>query len=581
MYRCSFIIFWTLLNLCVCNELLNHDGVLISNIGDVRTAKAAWTVIVTLDQPPRLDLAAWATNMKSTIDTNVDRCSLSMRQLWESRIASLTRDADIPFVLMKQRDPSTRVKRGLLDFVGEISKMAFGTATVADVREVAEAVAATRASQRILSHNQETLVSVLNQTRRFVQENRENQQIIVEDMHRLHNLSVYNLNTINNMSKILTAVQFQVWMHNVIDYMEQAVHHYTSQLQLFHLQRSQLHRGWLTMDIASPDIIKDILVNMANMGQKPLPLSWYYRYTMVEPLELEDSFLTFAFKLYGVTTDPYVAYQFNYLPVMFGEKHTRTVTGRRNLAVNSVTLASFEPKNCIGANPIVCLPDIVETKKSCEYGLLMNNLQLNCTVAVSSVENSDDVILRPFHNKSLVVVAPVKPLSATMRCPGATPRNILINCPQIITVKSDCSFDTPSWRVVGIEESHAEIHLVQPSMVELPRLNISWPVKLPAEAERLLDIQYSAEIPVARLTLERDPQPVQIHTHPGLWTGVVLLVLVIVSVLCVVKHRTALFAKASAWARADPSKENQANDTGCVDPGPNHAMIYPTLQEQV
>lgn len=575
MYCRSFLVLLVIV-IATANELLENDGVLVSSMGDLKTASATWTVIVTMDQPQTLDLSGWEDRINHLINDHLDMASLMIRQLWHSRIAALVRDARMPASLpIQDFNHPTRAKRGLLDIVGIIGKSAFGIATSADVSKVAAAVDETRNRQEVLYHNQETLMSVLNQTRRFVQENRENQNILLEDMHRLHQLSVSNLQKIANISKILTAVQFQIWMDSIISYMEQSVHTYIEQLQLFHLQKNQLYRGWLTEDIVPLPILNQILSKLASDGHRPLSPSWYYQYTPVEPIMLQGTALTFSLNLFGLSTDNYIAYQFDYFPVPLGDNHVRTIKGRRNVAMNSLTVASFEPRACVGANPIVCLPDIIESKPSCEYGLLINNVHQNCSVLLTNVESADDVVCRPFTNKSLVVIAPVRQLTATMRCPGTPPKSIIVNRPQIVEVPADCSLDTPSWRAVGVAEAHAELHLVRPMIVILPRLNISWTDAPPLEASQLLEIRHSASLPIAALVLHR-LQPTAVHHKPTTWIGPGILMILMIIGLCAYRHRGTIKRKASAW-RKNPEVETPRTAAESADPCPKSAMLYPAL----
>ena len=65
-----------------------------------------------------------------------------------------------------------RVKRGLVDIIGEAGKALFGVATQRDVTDISRAVKQAEKDTAIVYHRMDEMLSVINQTRKYVRENR-------------------------------------------------------------------------------------------------------------------------------------------------------------------------------------------------------------------------------------------------------------------------------------------------------------------------------------------------------------------------------------------------------------------------
>ena len=95
--------------------------------------------------------------------------SRTTRNVWEQRI----RDMEATMTPPSQMLPHTRIKRGLLNFVGEIGATLFGTSTEEQVAQLKHHITKAQRTNRRIVHATNELISVVNQTRAEVSLNRQ------------------------------------------------------------------------------------------------------------------------------------------------------------------------------------------------------------------------------------------------------------------------------------------------------------------------------------------------------------------------------------------------------------------------
>ena len=164
-----------------------------------------------------------------------------------------------------------RVKRGLLNIVGTLSKSLFGTATAEDVRALQHAVAEAQENTQNLYHNQRDLLSVFNKTRHIVAQNALDIEEIQREMHTLFQNIRIEANETNALIKSISKLDFSRRMDLNLQQMKDVVHHFRLQQQVFHQQRVQLERGFLTEDILPVHILQDVLRQMRERHLATLP----------------------------------------------------------------------------------------------------------------------------------------------------------------------------------------------------------------------------------------------------------------------------------------------------------------------
>ena len=162
--------------------MFSDDGVLVEDRGNVHKISGLWTVVVTIQEPIRPDAELWqAADDLRTFIGNQPRIVPETEEtsFWIERLEAINKLHDIPDDSMDTvplRTPANsgqrRDKRGLVDSIGHLSRFLFGTATTDEVQNLRELIDNTRGQTNALIHNMDAMASVMNQTRRFVRENR-------------------------------------------------------------------------------------------------------------------------------------------------------------------------------------------------------------------------------------------------------------------------------------------------------------------------------------------------------------------------------------------------------------------------
>ena len=155
-----------------------------------------WRVLITLQPPRRPDTQAWAGPLRASLRRAQVHTTVEDREIWEYRLANLDARRDLPVDVPQA--PATvaaptghggRVKRGLLNFVGELSRVLFGTATSDEVHALQESIKRLQDGMTVLHHNTRVMVSIVNQTRRYVRENRLDLRAVQAETMRLDQLA--------------------------------------------------------------------------------------------------------------------------------------------------------------------------------------------------------------------------------------------------------------------------------------------------------------------------------------------------------------------------------------------------------
>lgn len=482
-------------------DLLTKDGILVTRTGFLKTVSMEWHVLMVIDHPQQLQVDEWADLMAAGIVSKAT--NVAEQKNWLQRIEAIRHSAKVPTNFLRDNVDyvmtKTRMKRGLFNIVGALSKGLFGLATEADIRTISGTLEKLESGHTTTVHNQQVLLTVMNQTRRFVSENREDIANINSNMVKLKELAVNNSKSIASVAQSVNSLEFKVWIYDTISAMEGAIKEYLVQVQLFHIQRNALHRGWLTMDIFPRAYLDEVLRNIEEKGHQTLEADWYYENTHITPVMQSDASLYFEFVVLGTSGEQYVDYNLRFYPVPLGDNYARRMIGRSRIALDSLTGAWFQPEECVGMNPGVCRVTIIKLEPGCEYSLIANTLDEKCVFEIVNATNMSSVVERPLGNSSKIVVAPANEVTYTMRCPNAQPQRRTVTHPEIIDLPAQCSMDTDTWRVKGYERGYAQMKAQFEVIIPLKPLNVSWPPSPPPRVIELLQTQHRAEVPLTAL----------------------------------------------------------------------------------
>ena len=228
-----------------------------------------WRVLITLQPPRRPDTQAWAGPLRASLRRAQAHTTVEDREIWEYRLANLDARRDLPVDVPQA--PATvaaptghggRVKRGLLNFVGELSRVLFGTATSDEVHALQESIKRLQDGMTVLHHNTRVMVSIVNQTRRYVRENRLDLRAVQAETMRLDQLARVTARRVHALELYQSRAQIRRQIDLAIQQMEMAIADYRLQRRIFHRQRLQMERGWLTEDILPRAALRQILTKI-------------------------------------------------------------------------------------------------------------------------------------------------------------------------------------------------------------------------------------------------------------------------------------------------------------------------------
>ena len=149
----------------VCSaDLFTDDGIHITRDGSSRIIESVWTAVVVINPPPMIPMQAWVEEVRSGIQTVGSRTTAEDQKIWETRLEALLSFgpkaggavSSRPMRSLERR--RRRVKRGLVDIIGEAGKAPFGIATQRDMTDIRCAVKAATKNTGMTDHQSDTKI---------------------------------------------------------------------------------------------------------------------------------------------------------------------------------------------------------------------------------------------------------------------------------------------------------------------------------------------------------------------------------------------------------------------------------------
>ena len=439
-------------------DLFSEDGVLVQEEGSTRIIEAMWTTLVVIHPPSEVPMQAWVDKVRDGIQAVGPHITAEDQRMWETRLQALTRHGRVSESLLERPQRSVsrpkRIKRALFGFVGETTKYLFGTATTEDLSELRRAVRQAVRNAGVIYHRTEAMVSVVNQTRRFVRENRDDilnlQQHQAVLRSQLHEYGEH----LSELGKRVNRLVVARTIDGTITQLELLQEDLQRQRNAFMLQKRELERGWLTENTLATSELETILKKIRNAGfVTPIP-EWYYENLHIEPLWTEVDKLVFHVRIPAAGRTHYLQFGLNYFPVRVNNVYIRQLKGLDRVAVNTDTGSTFSPRDCIGKNPRLCMPSKEVLSPTCEYGLVSNRSLQMCKVEIAKRNVTSDIFPLSLGH---FVITPFETITVTMRCQGQTAETREVNRPTEINVPGNCKLETKDWIITGTLQGASKI----------------------------------------------------------------------------------------------------------------------------
>ena len=482
-------------------DLFSDDGVLIHEEGSTKIIEAMWTTLVVINPPNELPMQAWVEEVRKGIQTVGSHVSAEDQRMWEARLQVLVHKGLVTNTLLDRPMRSLhsrpkRIRRAPFGFVGETSKYFFGTATTEDISELRRTVRQAVQKAAVIYHRTEAMVSVVNQTRRFVKENREDildlqrHQATLRD--QLHDYGEH----LSELGKSVNRLVVARTIDGTISQLELLHSDARRQENAFMQQKHELERGWLTENTLATSELETILRKIRNAGfVTPIP-EWYYENLHIKPLWSEEDKLVFRVDIPAAGRTHYLQYGLNYFPVPVDNVYIRTIKGLDRIAVNTNTGSAFYPRDCYGTLPRMCMPSKEVLTPTCEYGLVTNGSLNACNVEIAKKNVTSDIFPLTLGN---FVVTPFEKLSVTLRCQGQTAETREIARPTEITVGGNCKLETKDWIISGTKQGASKIVRKSKRVLFNRTMNFTMPSEITLSKLEPFKYKERVEIPLAEI----------------------------------------------------------------------------------
>ena len=253
-----------------------------------------------------------------------------------------------PILAGRVRNP-----RGLLDPLGVLVHNIFGLATLAEVNNIKEVLRTVGQNQEAIVTKFALLITVVNRSRLFEQENREFLKSLSTQVHNTQEF-LYNL------TRKFSLLSLRVMMEQVIEDLEQQAATLQSFQSLYAHRRQDLHNLKLSEELLPVSSLKAILDSAATYHSVAVAdLNWYYTHESVRPMWATTDFLVYEVDLHLVNPSTFLLYRIHGWPVPTGPSLSVRILQTGEFGYDTNTGQLFEANHCTGYEPTVCSAGIL------------------------------------------------------------------------------------------------------------------------------------------------------------------------------------------------------------------------------
>lgn len=549
MYR--LLIFTIIISLTKTNTL-EDDGVLIQPEGKTKSIEMMWSTVVVLHPPRKLPINEWVSQVQEVVKRTGNRATDEDKRIWDKRLTAIRltarnkEDADDVTIPTHHQ----RVRRGLFDVVGKTASWLFGTATEEEVDQIKKSLELVKNEQTITKHFQDQLLTVVNTTRRYVQENRLDIQNLAKHQELLEEAIRYEIHAFRLTRMKLSWLKLARFIDSIIDELYIVFREYCAQWDTFHNKRHELERGYLTENILSRNELGQILFEIKSLGYMVAHKNWYYQYTKIDAFLQEEERLIYKFHVYGFNHKEYLQFNFRYFPVTAGKNHLRVIVGNDKIAVDTVSQYSFFPHECIGMHPRACIITSETVKDSCEKNLVIGRNISSCNLRVFKRDNISSNVYRI--KESEVIIVAYEPTVVIERCAGEAATRDILKGLHVRTIKNACILESHEWRIHGIVRYTQNVTKTFPRLTFNNSLKFSMPLEM---EEKIIDkLRFTKRVEIPAIEFKRYDPKLENSFKNRSWImysiiGIILTILAIQVPMTIlyIKQRKILTGRTCHW----------------------------------
>lgn len=444
---------------------------------------------------------------------------------------------------MKTRIARTsRTKRGLFNFIGDIGSALFGTPSASDIQALQKANEQLAGAVEGVVNVQQRTIARVNQLART------QEKIIssVNDLVSSQNLQDaairqnYELILIN--SYIAKFNNRAIRIMSILDVIDAHLAAYEEALGQAQAVRTECEMRLITERTIPLSMVKEIL--SLGYNQKSLNLPSYYPYIQVTKIFQQDDEIICKLEapLFS-DADTHLFYFKTF--EQCDRQYCLQVVQPEPFVLDFATENLYYPDECHGPIPQACRPGVIydKTQKQCQHGLINHDasLQQSCPVTIGPAQTYPTEVSTSTINRYIVSTPTTL---YHYRCPSLRPTTgQLIKGHYVIDIEPRCTLDAGAWQIRGIPtiKLNHTFEISPPEPIPLDWLQISNltqiipPLNLPKGPNKLQFQSYSDLIIPPDSNIKEQIQQTQsiIGKNPLPWWAWLLMTILVLTVLAV------------------------------------------------
>ena len=489
--------------------------------------------------------------------------------------------------------PHKRTRRGLLNFVGDLSKSLFGTATQEDVERVAKVVNDIGHSEYKTVKRVNELLAVVNRTNQDVAMNRRRLNGVSQTLNRLGDALVGLQGVVNRTNFGINGLKRNILIERAVSELELFARHFQNQKLYFDIQKSNLESEQLTEILLDRRVLLQILSPYeSKFGRSIRPLQWYYEFVRIQPVWISDK-LVYRMKLPIIGKEQVLMNQLFAFDNYVAKDKVSVLDIESNVVVDKLTGKIMYPFECKGQNPLVCKNNIrYSASESCEVAIIENRKDKLkfCEAHIRKVRGQTRV--QVIDGNHYVISTPGE--SIQLRCVnGKVSRWMLRTGAYATTIPAGCVLLGNGWSVRAIDQLNSTKTLTQPE-IKIPSLELTDIITTKMKALEVSLPHWHDLKPVTKINLEplkvNKPSVFEMfstYNHDiGLIVAVIILYVLLVLRLChciyVNRILSKLCNKVKKQGGTKSGPEEGTPSEGKLDPEIKFSEpIYPILPRSV
>ena len=544
------------------------DGVSVSGGETIKVIDATWHVYVTLEAPQLPDIVIDRIIQLQDTFTTLEKfygTAIKLDTQYFKRTTLLNKINAVPVYIHDQVSPSqpqneshthrhhkhgkSRTKRGLLNVGGKVLNWLFGVATTQQLDRYKKTLAEVAGNQNTMAHAFNSMATIVNQTRAFV----ENLAIRQKDLHKhltqLNEALVYVKTIVNVNSKLIARVQILVNLDRYIDVLQLTVDTYLMHVSLFKRQRMELALGHLTRDLLQESQLRDIISQAAGNYETLQDANWYYQFITVTPLwDTSSNTLLYKFDLPLLADSQHLLFHIMTHPVPVSHSTYKILLDVEPVyALNTENGFISTPKKCIGHDPLVCQPlvEYAPDTFKCARALITNQptLASSCNVKISKHTPHPEVTRLDINQ----FVFTTWGSQLVTRCPGQPPSYVTLGPGAYnLSCNSPCSINSGAWSINCIDQKQLHKRYSLKQLTVTAHFNFSTKFNATVLESHIPELKLSSKITPITTSISQimlphlDPPKISIEKSidvAGIISLCLILIIIIIITVMIIRSR--------------------------------------------